>query len=212
MSNVNFQVLGYNSTNYSFATTAQQTLISAISSGLAITAGTKTSVASGLVSSHAYSITGFNSATGRFTLHNPWGNTHPAPLTWGELQANFSMFTTTDPRGSGAEVVSSGFRSERMEMSVPSAEQFGLTHRIDIGTVVIQDAETLQSLDGLMLTEIAGAWFENPSTTDPLDSLGLPSNPSENASDDLTDLGGWSSRMEMKDLALMDLYSIAVLR
>lgn len=60
-------------------------------------------VPSNLVASHAYSITGYSSSTGRFTLYHSWGNTHPNPLMWSELQTHSSMFTTTDPRGSDGD-------------------------------------------------------------------------------------------------------------
>jgi hypothetical protein len=106
MSNVNAQVLGYNSTNHSFASTPKQTMISALSAGRAVTLGTKTTVNSGLVGSHAYVVTGYNAATDRFTVFNPWGSTHPEPLTWAQLQANCTMFVVTDTQGSN--VVTTG--------------------------------------------------------------------------------------------------------
>ena len=106
MSNVNAQVLGYNSTNYSFSSTPKQTLVNALAAGRAVTLGTLASVNSGFVEGHAYIVTGYNAATDRFSVFNPWGNTHPAPLTWAQLQANCSMFVVTDPAGSAAVNVS----------------------------------------------------------------------------------------------------------
>lgn len=100
MSNVNAQVLGYNSTNYSFSSTPKQTMISALSAGRAVTLGTKTTVNSGFVGGHAYVVTGYNAATDRFSVFNPWGSTHPAPVTWAQLQSNGTMFVVTDTRGS----------------------------------------------------------------------------------------------------------------
>jgi hypothetical protein len=100
MSNVNAQVLGYNSTNYSFSSTPKQTMISALSAGRAVTLGTKSTVNSGFVGGHAYVVTGYNAATDRFSVFNPWGSTHPEPLTWAQLQANCTMFVVTDTRGS----------------------------------------------------------------------------------------------------------------
>ena len=95
MSNVNAPVLGYKSTNYTFSN--QQTLISALSAQQSVTLGTKTSVSTGgLNSSHAYIVTGYRSSTGKFTLYNPWGTSHPAPLTWAQLQSNCSMFVVTN--------------------------------------------------------------------------------------------------------------------
>ena len=103
MSNVNAQVLGYNSSNFSFASTSKQTLIDALNSSKAITLGTQQSAsAGGLVGSHAYSITGYNATTDTFSLHNPWGVSHPTPLSWSQLQANCSMFVVTDPTASVA--------------------------------------------------------------------------------------------------------------
>jgi hypothetical protein len=96
MSNVNSQVLGYSSSNYSFATTAKQTLISALQSGRAVTLGTTANPSNGFVGGHAYIITGYDSATDRFSTFNPWGNTHPAAATWDQLRANCTMFVVTD--------------------------------------------------------------------------------------------------------------------
>ena len=103
MSNVNAQVLGYNSSNYWFSSTSKQTLIDALNSSKAITLGTQQSAsAGGLVGSHAYTITGYNAATDTFSLHNPWGVSHPTPLTWSQLQANCSMFVVADATASVA--------------------------------------------------------------------------------------------------------------
>ena len=97
MSDVNAQVLGYNSTNSSFLNSSKQTLLSALSAQQAVTAGTLSNAsAGGLYGSHAYIVTGYNSSTDTFTLHNPWGVSHPAPLTWTQLQANCSSFVMTN--------------------------------------------------------------------------------------------------------------------
>jgi len=96
MSNVNVQVLGTNSSNHWFSNTPKQTLINAINGNQAITLGTKTSVNDGLVGGHAYSVTGYNAATDMFTLHNPWGTSHPGALSWAQLQANCTAFTVAD--------------------------------------------------------------------------------------------------------------------
>ena len=103
MANVNAQVLGYNSSNYSFASSNKQSLISALSSSKSVTLGTlQNASAGGLVGSHAYTITGYNATTETFSLHNPWGVAHPTPLSWSQLQSNCSMFVTTDPAASVA--------------------------------------------------------------------------------------------------------------
>ena len=96
MSYVNAQVLGTSSSNYSFSTSPKQTLINAISGNKAITLGTKSSAADGLVGGHAYSVTGYNASTDTFTLYNPWGTSHPGALSWAQLQANCSSFTVAD--------------------------------------------------------------------------------------------------------------------
>ncbi|MCY2983716.1 MAG: C2 family cysteine protease [Planctomycetota bacterium] len=102
MSYVNAQVLGYNSTNYAFATSQKQTLVSAITSGKSITLGTITGAKDGFYGGHAYIVTGYNATTDTFSAYNPWGNSHPGPLTWAQLQSNCSAFTVTDPSGSTA--------------------------------------------------------------------------------------------------------------
>jgi hypothetical protein len=99
MSNVNAQVLGYNSSNYSFSNTPKQTLISALQSGRAVTLGTTARPSNGFVGSHAYIITGYDASTDRFTTFNSWGNTHPAAATWDQLRANCTMFVVTDSAG-----------------------------------------------------------------------------------------------------------------
>lgn len=115
MSNTNSQILGYNSTNYPMSGTSKQTLINALNSGNAVTIGTNSSVNAGLVGGHAYVVTGYNASTDRFTLFNPWGNTHPSPLTWQQLQLNCSTFVVTNPNGSvsgGAGISYSEFSNE----------------------------------------------------------------------------------------------------
>jgi len=105
MSNTNAQILGYNSTNHSMSSTSKQTLVNAVNTNQSVTIGS-TNSASALVQGHAYIVTGYNSSTDTFTLHNPWGVSHPSPLTWAQLQANTTMFVVTNP--SGTNVASSG--------------------------------------------------------------------------------------------------------
>ena len=210
MSDVNFQILGYNSTNYSFTTTTQQTLINAVGSGQAVTAGTKATVASGLVATHAYSITAYNSSTGRFTLHNPWGNTHPAPLTWGELQANFSMFTTTAPQGSGGEVVSNGFRSQLMVMGLPNMEESRLVHRMDFGSGLVR-TEELQPIEGGDSVLIVTSGIEQL-TADAFATTDQPMEKTEALLEDSKEIEESASSRSMKDLALVELYLNAISR
>ncbi len=97
MSYVNAQVLGYNSTRYASSITGNKTaLVNALNAGRAVTVGT-TSNASMMVSSHAYSITAYDATSDKFTIFNPWGTQHPAPLTWEQLQANTTFFIVGNP-------------------------------------------------------------------------------------------------------------------
>ncbi|MFO0977565.1 MAG: C2 family cysteine protease [Planctomycetaceae bacterium] len=100
MADVNCQVLGYNSTNFPFYSASKSTLVTALTSQRAVTLGTQSSPTSGLVGSHAYVVTGYDSASDTFRLHNPWGTSHPGALTWAQLQANCSWFVVTDTSGS----------------------------------------------------------------------------------------------------------------
>jgi hypothetical protein len=103
MANVNAQVLGYNSTNYAFSNASKQSLVEALGSGRAVTLGTLGNAsAGGLVGGHAYTVVNYNPSTDTFVLHNPWGFSHPSPMTWAQLQSNCSVFTVTDPTGSTA--------------------------------------------------------------------------------------------------------------
>lgn len=128
MSNTNAQILGYNSTNHSMASTSKQTLVNAVNANQSVTIGTTTSTAA-LVKGHAYIVTGYNPSTDKFTLHNPWGVSHPSPMTWAQLQANTTMFVVTNP--SGTNVASSGtVRSAATELLIGN------------GTEVVYDADS----------------------------------------------------------------------
>jgi hypothetical protein len=118
MHNVNAQVLGYSSTNYSFSSSTQQTLVTALQSGLAVTAGTKSTVAAGLVSGHAYTVVSFNSTNNTFVLDNPWGFNDPGPLTWAQLQGSFTIFTTTSASGT-SDGFGGGFGSINIAIAAP---------------------------------------------------------------------------------------------
>ncbi len=206
MHNVNFQVLGYNSTNYSFSSSTQQTLINAIQSGLAVTAGTKSSVASGLVAGHAYNVTGYNSNDGTFTLFNPWGNTHPAPQTWAQLQASFTIFTTTDPTGSGDDVSSGGFGSSVIVMAAQGIELRSVAIAASMGTCCTQ--EVLQSSAGSSVTWLSVQ--SEDATTPSSDWLAASESVEDSdASSEASD-GSVEERV-LKDLALMELYMDSLL-
>ena len=119
MSNVNAQVLGYNSTRFASSNAANKTaLVNALGAGRAVTVGT-TGSSTLMVSSHAYSITGYDAATDRFSIFNPWGTQHPAPLTWAQLQANTSFFVVVNAQQSVPifSSASGGIASVRSEVS-----------------------------------------------------------------------------------------------
>jgi hypothetical protein len=59
-------------------------LINLVNGNVPITAGFVSGGGFGVVNSHAYTITSYNSATGLFHLNNPWGNTH-ADVTFAQL-------------------------------------------------------------------------------------------------------------------------------
>jgi hypothetical protein len=117
MSNVNRQVLGYASSNYAVSTSSASLLASQLGGGRAVTIGTKANASNGLVGSHAYIVTGYNAGSGTFSLFNPWGNTHPGPLTWSQIQANCDFYAVTDSSGtSGISTLS--VRSSISEVSI----------------------------------------------------------------------------------------------
>lgn len=129
MSNVNAPVLGYQSTNYSLS--SQQTLINALTANQAVTIGTKTGVtAGGLYGSHAYIVTGYTASTGTFTLFNPWGTSHPTPLSWAQLQANCSMFVVTNT------TALPGTASSAVRATVPTAQTTTITTSITSDTAI----------------------------------------------------------------------------
>lgn len=97
MSIVNAHVLGSNSTNHVLATSSPDLLIDALNAHRAVTIGTKANgTGDGLLPAHTYTITGYDRVTNTFTLHNPLGTNHPAPLTWTQLKANGTQFCVSD--------------------------------------------------------------------------------------------------------------------
>jgi hypothetical protein len=100
MATVYAQVTGKNATDYWFNNTPKQTLINALNSGQAVTLGTKTgALGGGLVQGHAYMVKGYDAATDKFTLHNPWGTSHPTPLNYTQLQQFCSVFVVANSSG-----------------------------------------------------------------------------------------------------------------
>ena len=44
----------------------------------------------GVAASHAYALTSYSAATGKFTLYNPWGST--IDLTWDQIRTSFNGY------------------------------------------------------------------------------------------------------------------------
>ena len=150
MSYVNAQVLGTNSSNYSFSNTTKQSLINAINGNFAITLGTKTSVNDGLVGGHAYSVTGYNAGTDTFTLHNPWGTSHPGALSWAQLQANCTSYTVADANTTVANNLAS-VRSSASEAFVGNWTTVVLAHSNSVASVKeLAPPEQLENIDSIL--------------------------------------------------------------
>ncbi len=122
------QVLGYNSSNYSTAVDSNKSqLISALNANLAVTIGTRVN-ALALVQGHAYTVTGYDAGTDKFTLYNPWGNTQPSgPMSWDELKSNCDFFSTINPSGS---VSVSGIAGVQKSSVVDWSNQFDTTQSV----------------------------------------------------------------------------------
>ena len=101
MATVDAQVLGHNATDYIMTNTKEQVAINALSSHKAVTIGTLSWSGTnlGLYANHAYAIVGYNAATDKFTLYNPWGSNQPGALTWAQLQATCSQMAVADTTG-----------------------------------------------------------------------------------------------------------------
>jgi hypothetical protein len=59
-------------------------LINLVNSNQILTAGFVNGGGYGVYDRHAYTITAYNSTTGKFNLRNPWATSH-ADVTWAEL-------------------------------------------------------------------------------------------------------------------------------
>ena len=96
MGNVNRQVLGRASGDYAFSTNSnKQIFIDAINANKGVSLGTSAS-RYGLYGSHAYMVVGYSASNDTFQAYNPWGNSHPGPLTWSQLQQSCSYFCVAD--------------------------------------------------------------------------------------------------------------------
>jgi hypothetical protein len=97
MARVNAQVLGYNSTDYALSSAPKAAIVQAMNAHRAVTIGTRSGVtAGGLVGGHAYVVAGYSAGNDTFSLFNPWGTSHPTPLTWSQLQTNCFILTIAD--------------------------------------------------------------------------------------------------------------------
>jgi hypothetical protein len=93
MADVDAQVLGRAAPAYNTSSSNLQTLINALNSGKAVTAGSQSSSpGNGVYANHAYIITGYNASNGTFTFYNPWGIDSPAPLTYAQVMQSFTAF------------------------------------------------------------------------------------------------------------------------
>ncbi|MFN7202248.1 MAG: CARDB domain-containing protein [Aphanizomenon sp.] len=78
------QITGLNSTFNSILNMNETQLINLVNSNQILTAGFVNGGGYGVYNSHAYTITAYNSTTGKFNLRNPWATSH-ADVTWAEL-------------------------------------------------------------------------------------------------------------------------------
>jgi hypothetical protein len=78
------EITGMAASSQSVSSMTQQQLINLVNSNQLLTAGFVYGGGYGVVNSHAYTITSYNSSTGRFHLRNPWGF-QDADVTWQEL-------------------------------------------------------------------------------------------------------------------------------
>lgn len=100
MATVDAQVLGRAAASYALSSSNDnQALIQAVTANKAVTIGTNGSPGNGLYGSHAYAVIGYDAATGKFTLYNPWGSNQPGPLTWAQLQQSCSSYVVADASG-----------------------------------------------------------------------------------------------------------------
>ncbi|MHB8973407.1 MAG: C2 family cysteine protease [Pirellulaceae bacterium] len=101
MQTVSQQVLGKAAQTYWWLNDAdKQNLIAAVNANKAVTYATNNNPGNGMVGPHAYMVTGYNAATDTFQLYNPWGSTHPGPLTYAQLRTSGQCFVVADPTGS----------------------------------------------------------------------------------------------------------------
>jgi hypothetical protein len=130
MANVDAQVLGHTANTYDLISTSDKAaLISAVTSKLAVTIGTDShsTLAYGLLGSHAYTVTAYNAQSATFTLYNPWGIDQPTQaLTWAQLQTVCYSFATASATGTtsfATSIVVAAQPANALTMSVDVATQ-----------------------------------------------------------------------------------------
>lgn len=79
------QISGISTSSQNANDMTKTQLINLVNSNKMLTAGFVSGANYGVVNQHAYTLTAYNSATGTFRLHNPWGNSH-ADVTWEQLK------------------------------------------------------------------------------------------------------------------------------
>jgi hypothetical protein len=101
MQTVSQQVLGKAAQTYWWLNDAdKKNLVAAVNANKAVAYATNNNPGNGMVGPHAYMVTSYNAATDRFQLYNPWGSTHPGPLTYAQLRTSGQCFVVADPTGS----------------------------------------------------------------------------------------------------------------
>ena len=103
MQAVSQQVLGKAAQAYwSLNDSDKQHLVAAVNANKAVTYGSKSNPGNGMVGPHAYMVTSYDASTDKFQLYNPWGSSHPGPLTYAQLRTSGQCFVVADPAGSAA--------------------------------------------------------------------------------------------------------------
>ncbi len=160
MSDVNAQVLGYNSTSYEFSSTTKVAMINALNAKRAVTLGTNENAGNGMYGGHAYVVTGYNSSTDKFTTFNPWGDSHPGPLSWAQLTANCSQFVVADPTGSVA-IAGSRVSSEMGTVLWVAGELSSA--KVDMVAVSTSELETYDAFEDQAHVELSDHGVERAS-------------------------------------------------
>lgn len=122
MSDVNAQILGFNSTFYAVNSTSKQAMIDALKAGHAVTMGTTPRASTGgLVGAHAYVVTGYNASSDEFSFYNTWSIRHPTPLSWDQMQGQISAFVIANASGS-LHSGQGSVRSADQPLAVPAVQ------------------------------------------------------------------------------------------